>query len=108
MVNNIGFAIYKNSGENVFGVNTMADNFKYPTTTEGAKIKVRLNLGPGKYGIAAGLFGKDRRDIVSFEPQGPEFIIEGHKLKNGQQETWDGTTFLDHEWDTLNIKKHKA
>jgi ABC-2 type transport system ATP-binding protein len=91
-VKNLGVAIHKNSGEYIFGDNTLG---RPPNSiNNSAKYKVKLNLGPGKYHVVAGLFGDTDKDIIKFEGYGPEFIIKASAGDRVQ-----GLVRLDSQWN---------
>lgn len=72
-VSNAGVAIIKNSGEYMYGSNTLGLS-KPPKSNEITYV-VNLDLGPGKYYLMAGLFGQDRSEVIDFMERGPEFVI---------------------------------
>jgi ABC-2 type transport system ATP-binding protein len=92
-VRNVGVAIVKNSGEMVHGGNT----FAHPPALRGSHIdyEVSLDIGPGKYYLMAGLFGKDERKIVDFLDNGPQFAVQ-----KKPQDTTMGIARLAHKWKT--------
>lgn len=91
-VKNVGVALTKDTGEYVFGTNTIIDKFK----VRGNSITYTLNanLAPGKYSVAIGLFGDSDLDIVAYEPGFTEFAVEPSTFTNG----WSGFTKLEHDW----------
>jgi hypothetical protein len=89
-VSNAGVAIVKNSGEFMFGANTLSENIKLDSKVN---YFVDLNLSPGKYYLMAGLFGKTRYDVIEFLDRGPDFMIEKHDHDNS-----DGLVRLKHGW----------
>jgi hypothetical protein len=94
-VKNVGVAIIKNSGEYIFGANTLEKppELKHSTIT----YDVMLSLGPGKYYLMAGLFGKTKYDQISFQEHGPQFIVEADPL-----DTEHGTARLQNSWVEKN------
>jgi ABC-2 type transport system ATP-binding protein len=90
-VKNLGVAIHKNSGEYIFGDNTLGQPPK--SLKNSASYKVKLSLGPGKYHIVAGLFGDTDKDIIKFVGYGPEFII-----KASADDKVQGLVRLDSQW----------
>jgi len=76
-VKNVGIAIYKNSGEYIFGDNTLG-LAKKPTKNY-AEYKVCLDIGPGSYHLVAGVFGETDAVVIEAVQRGPEFIIESNK-----------------------------
>ncbi len=90
--NNIGVAVYKNTGEYIFGANTILDKVPIKDTSN-MEHRVKLSLGTGKYHFKVGIFGKTDQDIIEFIDRGPQFtIIKDPTLK------WEGVTFLEHDW----------
>lgn len=90
-VENAGVAIIKNSGEYVFGANTLGKSVKITKPT--IDYQVNLTLGPGKYHLMAGLFGKTKYEVIDFLDLGPQFIV-----KEDPQDLEHGLTRLDNEW----------
>lgn len=90
-VKHAGIAIVKNSGEFMFGANTLSEKLKINENK--ILYKVELSLSPGKYYLMAGLFGNNRYDVIDFLDKGPEIIIE----KNSNDDL-DGMVRLRHEW----------
>lgn len=72
-VMNIGIAIIKNSGEFIYGPNTLSllNDIKDNKVT----YQVELPLTSGKYNIKAAILGKTKYDIIDFVEEGPEFIM---------------------------------
>lgn len=89
-VQNVGIALFKNSGEYVFGANTILD--KKHIKGNRISYEVSLNVGPGMYHFKIGLFGKDDTKIIEFIDDGPKLTVKGSKL------TWEGITYLNHKW----------
>lgn len=92
-VKNIGVAVYKNTGEYVFGANTILDNVKLKKTSQ-AEYVLQTDLGPGNYHFKVGVFGDTDDDIIEFVDQGPEFSV-----KTDKRLKWEGLTFLEHNWE---------
>ena len=91
-VHNVGVAIVKNSGEFMFGANTLGQKVDIKSK---ATYKVELSLAPGKYYIMAGLFGEKRDQVIEFLDKGPELLI----IEN-EKDSSDGAVRLEHEWIT--------
>ena len=89
-VKNIGVAVYKNSGEYVFGANTLLDDIKLKKHT--IEYTINASLGPGNYHFKVNAFGATDRDIIEFIDDGPSFTVKASKLK------WEGLTPLEHQW----------
>jgi ABC-2 type transport system ATP-binding protein len=91
-VKNAGVAIIKDTGEYVFGTNTIIDDVK----VSGHEIiyDVTCNLAPGKYSLAIGLFGQTDLDIITYDPSFTEFVVE----PSGDLHVWGGITKLNHTW----------
>lgn len=92
-VQNAGLAIIKNSGEYIFGSNTL----KNALNLKGNKAfyDVQLSLDPGKYYVMVGLFGKNKDDVIEFLDHGEEFIIEDEP-----DDRFHGIARLQHNWST--------
>lgn len=91
-VMNVGLAIIKQSGEFIFGTNTIEETIK-PKNNK-ISYRVKLDIGPGSYYIMCGLFGKTKYDVIEFLDKGPGFIIE-ENLEDAQH----GFARLDHKWE---------
>lgn len=89
-----GVAIYRESGEYVFGPSTYHDKYELKNTHK-LTYRVRLNLGEGSYFIKAGLSGKDDLQRIAFVEDGPHFTVS-RDYKNGR---WGGVTKLEHTWE---------
>lgn len=88
-VENIGAALFKTSGEYIFGTNTIIDK----KNVKGSKISVdySLLLGEGEYYFKVGLFGKTDKEVIRFIDKGPKFTIRS-------KENWQGIVKLSHQW----------
>lgn len=91
-VKNVGVALIKNSGEYVYGANTIGNNKLLKNNK--MQYSLKLSLGPGKYYIMAGLFGDDKYKVVEFLDRGPEIIID-EKVNDKEH----GLARLDHKWN---------
>ncbi len=92
-VKHVGVAIFRQSGEYIFGPNTYLDGYKLHSGNE-ADYSVALNLGEGTYFIKAGIFGQNDNIRIDFEENGPEFIVSRDK----DDLRWGGFTKLEHDW----------
>lgn len=90
-VKNVGVAIVKQTGEFVFGANTFGHRHKLQSSS--ISYSVKLELGPGKYHLMVGLFGKSEREVVEFLDDGPQFIV-----RRGAKDTQTGIARLEHTW----------
>lgn len=90
-----GVAIYKLSGEYVFGPNTYKEKQASLKGKNSISYAVDLDIGQGEYYVKAGLFGKDDSKIVKFVDEGPSFIVENNK---SDDRDWEGITYLNHSW----------
>lgn len=91
-VENIGVAIYKNTGEYIFGANTILDEIALKGLL---KVEYSLDamLGNGNYHFKVGVFGKTDRNTIEFINDGPKFTVKSPDLK------WEGLTYLPHKWE---------
>lgn len=91
-VQHVGIAIIKDTGEYVFGTNTILDGI----AIKGSPVEyiVNCNLVPSKYTLAVGLFGDSDADIITYNPSQAEFIVDP---KHGAPQR-AGITDLKHEW----------
>jgi ABC-2 type transport system ATP-binding protein len=93
-VTNLGVAIVKQSGELMFGSNTIeADTPRPDKKHYKATWRVNLNLGKGRYHLMYGGFGKNNVDVKHFVVEGPSFILVDNVDKG-----WDGMLYLDNSW----------
>lgn len=90
----IGFSLSKN-GETVFATNTI--NHDIDLTSGKAVLRLKPNIGNGRYLVTAGLFGETRYDVIDFI-QGPEVVINNQPecSKNGDE--WHGISYIENEW----------
>jgi ABC-2 type transport system ATP-binding protein len=90
-IKNIGCALLKQSGEYVFGTNTMVDKVK----VKGHEISyhVKLQLGAGDYIFKIGVFGAEEKDAIDFL-DGPSFL-----LSQAKEPGWQGLTQLERSWE---------
>jgi len=90
----VGVAIFKDS-QHIYGVNTTGQTLDLKKGT--TSLDIDLNLGPGKYKIVAGLFGPIRDDVIIFNSEGPEFVVNSSNQKH--ELDWDGVTQLEVKWN---------
>lgn len=90
-IKNVGIALLKQSGEYVFGVNTVRD--KHKLKGKSLEYKIKLNLGEGDYEFKLGLFGEKENDVLEFL-DGPQIFVENSK----SGPAWEGLTNLEHKW----------
>jgi ABC-2 type transport system ATP-binding protein len=95
-VKNIGVAIYKNSGEYIYGTNTIIENIKLGDGKKAA-YKIKAALGNGSYHLKVGLFGEDDGDVILFIENGPGFVVDDHET------TWQGIMNVEHKWEIRNV-----
>jgi ABC-type glutathione transport system ATPase component len=91
-VKNAGVAIYKQSGEYIFGANTIYD--KITLRGNSLDYKVSLTFGAGRYFVVAGLFGETDKETIEFVSAGPSF-----SLKAQEKARWEGLVNLNHKWE---------
>ncbi len=92
-VKHIGVAVYKNTGEYVFGANTILDGVDLKNAGH-AEYVLQADLGPGNYHFKVGVFGETDDDIIEFVDHGPEFSVKANKRLK-----WEGLAFLKHSWE---------
>jgi ABC-2 type transport system ATP-binding protein len=93
-VQNIGLAIMKESGELIFGANTLKSKVGAASAeSRRCTFETELNLGPGRYYFMYGAFGKTRKDSLYFVERGPSFIVV-----SDVGAAWEGITKLKSEW----------
>lgn len=92
-VKNIGVAIYGNTGEYMFGTNTIVDKVALGKARK-ATYRAKATIGPGNYHFKIGMFGETDREVLEFIYDGPEFIV-----KKNPKLGWEGLVPLEHEWE---------
>ncbi len=91
-VNGIGVAIFKSTGEYIFGANTFLDNEKIKPSSNKVIYSVEARLGTGEYFIKSAIFGKTDKEIIEFIDQGPNFSVRS------KDQRWEGIVNLKHSW----------
>lgn len=91
-VKNVGVAVYKNTGEYIFGTNTVVDKFDIKDAVS-LEYEFQTQLGAGNYHLKIGLFGKSDKDIIEFIDEGPQFTV-----KKPLNQKWEGLIDLEHDW----------
>jgi ABC-type polysaccharide/polyol phosphate transport system ATPase subunit len=89
-----GFIISKN-GESVFSTNTINDAVDLSRSV--VRLKLKPNIGDGRYKVTIGLFGKNRYDVLRFK-EGPEIIIHGQPRYGEDGDEWQGIIYIENEW----------
>ncbi len=92
-VKNVAVAIVKNSGELMFGTNTLTQK-DFKIAKNSITYSPKLAIGPGKYHLAASIFGRTKRNVIDFQPQGPEFMVVEKKPNQNKK----GLVRLDYDW----------
>lgn len=90
-IKNIGVAILKNTGEYIFGANTILD--KIVIKGRSIEYRLKLTLGDGGYLFKIGFFGNDDTEKIDFVDNGPAVYI-----RSVEKQKWGGTVKLDHKW----------
>lgn len=91
-IKNVGIALLRQSGEYVFGANTILDRHKIKNNQ--LEYKITLNLGQGEYEFKLGLFGEIEDDVLEFF-DGPKILIDTPV----RWTAWEGLTNLGHSWE---------
>jgi ABC-2 type transport system ATP-binding protein len=91
-IKNVGIALQRQSGEYVFGANTILDN--YNIKGNHLEYKIQLNLGDGDYEFKLGLFGEKEDEVLEFI-DGPKLFLDIPRY----QIKWGGVTKLEHSWE---------
>jgi ABC-2 type transport system ATP-binding protein len=86
---NVGVALFSESGQYVFGSNTIID--KKQVKGDSVEYDLSLNVGDGDYYIQVGVFGETDADKIYY-------LERGFDLKVMNDESWQGMTHLQHEW----------
>lgn len=92
-VKNVGIAIMKQSGEYIFGPNTLNDKFKLKEGVRSIDYIVDLDINSGDYFLKVGLFGKTSGEVIEFIDNGPVIVVD-----NDSDKKWGGISFLGHKW----------
>lgn len=92
-VQNIGVAVFKKSGEYIYGTNTYVEKVPLPRP-QSIRYNVKLNLVEGEYFLKVGFFGKTDSEHVDFIEEGLEFIVNRSK----QDARWQGIVKLESKW----------
>lgn len=91
-VKNLGVAIYKDSGEYIFGTNTYLDHIDI-RKKKNLKYSIDVPLNNGNYHFKIGFFNDNlSKEAILFIEKGPSFIIEDKNL------TLHGLVKLEHLW----------
>ncbi len=90
-IKNIGVALLKQSGEYVYGTNTIID--KYEVADKKVTYTIKLDIAPGDYIFYFGLFGNEERDALAFVDDGPKIVV-----KDKTRPKWGGITKLKSDW----------
>lgn len=91
-IKHIGLALISQSGQYVYGANTVFDKYEIKNNT--VTYRVKLNLGAGDYTFTIGLFGEDDKHPIDFIEDGPSFIVVQSKGRK-----WGGLTQLESKWE---------
>ena len=89
-IKNIGVVLMTQTGEYVFGANTIFD--KHQVVDGQVSYNLNLNVGPGTYEFKFGLFGDKETDAIEFIDDGPRVVV------TSSDKTWGGVTKLAHSW----------
>ena len=89
-IKNVGVALYSDSGQYIFGTNTILEKKKLVTNK--ISYEVELNLGRGNYYIQVGLFGETDSEKIYFIDRAYEFIVQA-------EDRWQGLTQFNHRWE---------
>ena len=89
---NFGVGIIKETGETVFGSNTLYNNGFVPNNNV-CEFTFNANLGTGMYYLIYGAFGKLESDVLHFVSNGPSFYINNEEMLG-----WNGATRLKCTW----------
>lgn len=90
-IKHAGVAIMKQSGEYIFGPNTIDDRYRFNKDKKYLEYVVDLNINSGEYFIKAGLFGPTANEVLEFVDNGPVFLVDNDA-------GWGGVTKLNYEW----------
>lgn len=97
-VQNVGIAVFSESGYYVFGTNSIIEEQNYSKKTS-AHIEYQLRLGDGEYYITVGLFGSDAQDVIDFQDKIASFKIAPHADYDLPGDgNWRGLTKLNSKW----------
>ena len=88
---NVGVAIIADTGQYVYGTNTIIDGSQIKKNR--VKYEATLNLGTGGYHVQVGIFGELDSEKVYYREEALTF-----RMVNDEE--WQGTTKLNHKWIT--------
>lgn len=91
-VGGIGVALFKSTGEYVFGANTFLDKTVIQDADKKIEYAIDVELGSGSYFVKAAIFGETDKEIVEFIEHGPRFSVKS------AEQSWEGITKLEHAW----------
>lgn len=93
-IKNVGVALFRDDGQYMFGANTILDE----TKIEGNRLKYEfdIDVGSGQYNLQIGFFGETDSEHVYFITKGPKFSVTSPI-------TWQGATYLKHDWQVENV-----
>ncbi len=88
-IKNVGVAIFKEDDYYMFGSNTILDR----VIIKGNKVqyKFEINLGGGHYYTRIGFFGETDNEKIHFINDGPMLLVNNPS-------TWQGASFIKHDW----------
>ncbi|MEX0668699.1 MAG: ABC transporter ATP-binding protein [Candidatus Saccharimonadales bacterium] len=90
-IKNVGVALVKQTGDYIFGANTILDGFDIKN--KAVSYSIKLDLGSGDYLVKAGFFGDTDQDKIDFVNDGPKIIVD-----SPEEQRWGGVIHLEHEW----------
>ena len=90
-VKNAGVSVSSQSGQYIFGANTILDNKDVINGKDYLYYSFEAKLGNGNYVVNSALFGDSDSDILIPNGETQSFSIV-------TDQKWGGMTFLEHEW----------
>jgi ABC-2 type transport system ATP-binding protein len=90
----VGFALFRGA-ELIFASNSIDQSASFDS--QRAQLKIKANIGNGKYKLVTGLFGESRHDVLE-TITGPEFLIFNQPNKGDHKEEWEGLTYIENTW----------
>jgi ABC-2 type transport system ATP-binding protein len=92
LAENIGVAIYTVDGADVFGTNTILDEF---IISDSLEYTFAAPHARGEYQLKMGVFGPTDEIVYEFFDTGPHFIV------NAKNQKWEGILELPHKWSNV-------
>jgi ABC-type polysaccharide/polyol phosphate transport system ATPase subunit len=95
-VRNVGVAIFRQSGEYIFGINTYLDGSTISNKNcKSISFQTTLNMSEGEYFIKADTYGENDGFRIDSNNEGSNFVVS----RNKDDIRWGGLTKLKYQWE---------